>query len=233
VSTAIEFNPDCRIEVGQLCGGAALVVVDDALLNPEQLVEVGSVRLSRMIPDRRWHYPGIELPLQEIYTDPCVRFLRHRLRSTFGLSRIVREAYARLSMITLAPEQLSWSQRMCHIDVSQPRPAERVIASVLYLFHDSELGGTVFFRPRPDVPPYVQMLQEGQPGPGSEAFGFFHQAPAYHTDSNEFFERDLVVKARWNRMIFYRGDYHHSAHITCPSRLSADPRKGRLILRTL
>lgn len=230
MSTAIEFNPDCRIEVRQLCGGSALVIVDDALLDPEQLVELGRDRLSRLAPDERWHYPGIELPLPDNCVDPCVRFMRSRLREYFGLSRIVREAYARLSMVTLPPEQLSWSQRMCHIDVSRPTPGERVIASVLYLFRDSELGGTAFFKARPEVPPYVQFLQEGQPAPGSEAFEFFRQAPSYHTGSNEFFELDQVVTARWNRMIFYRGDCHHSAHITAPARLSRDPGEGRLTL---
>ncbi|MCB1669708.1 MAG: DUF6445 family protein [Gammaproteobacteria bacterium] len=227
---ALEFNPDCRIEVRQLRGGSALVIVDDALLNPEHLVTLASEKLPDLIPDDRWHYPGVELALPESYTEPCAGFLRHNLREYFGLSRVIWETYARLSMITVPPEQLTWKQRMCHIDANPGVADERVIASVLYLFPEADLGGTAFFEPRPGLPPYLYYLSDGLPTPESEQFEFFRQPPAYHTDSNEFFELDQAVTPRWNRMIFYRGDVHHSANVTAPQRLSRDPTVGRLTL---
>ncbi|MEQ8953264.1 MAG: DUF6445 family protein [Gammaproteobacteria bacterium] len=226
----MEFNPDCRIEVRQLHNGSALVVVDDALRDPEMLVRLASEQLPKLVPDDRWQYPGIEVALAQSDVEPYAKFLRRHIRDYFGVSRVVREAYARLSMVTLAPEQLNWSQRMCHIDGVSANPGERSLASVLYLFRDSDLGGTCFFQQRADVPHYLQMFQDGRPGPGSEKFDFFQQPPAYHTDSNEFYQLDQFVEARWNRMIFYRGDTPHSAHIISPDRLSNDPLSGRLTL---
>ena len=230
MGSAIEFNAACRIDVRRLRDGSALVIVDDALATPEDLVALASDELPDMVPDARWNYPGIELSLPPADVEPCARFLKRHLRDNFGLSRVVWETYGRLSMVTTPPEKLTWKQRMCHVDANPGPEDERVIASVLYLFDDEHLGGTAFFQPRPEAPPYLQLLEQNQPGPGSEAFRFFQQPPAYHTDSNEFFELDQVVKPRWNRMIFYRGDVPHSSHITEPTRLSDDPRKGRLTL---
>jgi hypothetical protein len=230
VGEVIEFNPNCRITVQHLRGGSPLVVVDDALLNPQRLVDMARGRAADMALDSRWHYPGMELALPEADVEPSVRFFRRHLREQFAVSRIVRQAYARLSMVTLPAEKLSWVQRMCHTDGLADLAGDRIIASVLYLFQDPALGGTAFFEPRPGVQPYHQLLRQGRPVPGSEKYAFFQQPPAYHTDSNEFFILDQVVPAQWNRMIFYRGDVHHSGHISAPERLSPDPGAGRLTL---
>jgi hypothetical protein len=193
-------------------------------------VRLAQEKFPQIPPGGRWHYPGIEVQLAEDFAEPCARIFRRHVREFFDLSRLVREAYARLSMVTVAPEQLTWMQRMCHVDISSTTPGECVIASVLYLFEDCELGGTAFFTQRPEVTPYLELLEQGNPGPRSAEFEFFQQAPAYHTGSNEFFQLDQVAEARSNRMIFYRGNVHHSAHIIAPQLLSEDPVKGRLTL---
>jgi len=39
-----------------------------------------------------------------------------------------------------------------------------------------------------------------------------------------------VVTARFKQLVFYSGDLPHSAHITKPELLSAEPSRGRLTL---
>ena len=226
----IEFNPDFRLEVRPLPAGGVVLVLDDVLRQPEQLVAMACARQQEMVSDPRWQYPGRELVMPATVAEPLARFFRRHCREHFQLSRVVREAFARLSMVTLPPSELSWVQRMCHTDAPADLAGDRVIASVLYLFHDETLGGTAFFRPREGVPPYHSLLRNGVPEEGASRFGFFQQPPAYHTDSNEFFERVELVPARWNRIIFYPGDVPHSGHIQAPERLTDDPSTGRLTL---
>ena len=65
----------------------------------------------------------------------------------------------------------------------------------------------------------------------AEAFAASHGIRrAYPATSNAWFERVLGVPPRWNRLIAYSGTLFHCSDIPEPSRLDADPAKGRLTL---
>jgi len=77
-------------------------------------------------------------------------------------------------------------------------------------------------------------LQRHDPDAGlellKEKFRMFREPARYMTESNEAAELLDVVPARFNRFVFYSGSIPHSAHITRPGLLSADPSQGRLTL---
>ncbi|HEU0307204.1 MAG TPA: DUF6445 family protein, partial [Lysobacter sp.] len=71
---------------------------------------------------------------------------------------------------------------------------------------------------------------DAYPGPELPLAARHGVQPGYMTASNARFEKLLAVKPRWNRLIFYSGMVFHTADITQPERLGADPRTGRLTL---
>lgn len=110
-------------------------------------------------------------------------------------------------------------------------------ATVLYLFQDSALGGTGFYRWRdPAFWQEMTALQLDDPNGGldtlRERFEMFRQPWSYTTGSNEAVELLTMVPARFNRLIAYPGDLPHNAFVTDPGRLSDDPSRGRLTLNS-
>jgi hypothetical protein len=78
----------------------------------------------------------------------------------------------------------------------------------------------------------TQQLQDPDAGLDTlkDRFQMFRDPPCYITESNEAAELLDMAPARFNRFIFYPGDLPHSAFISKPESLSADPDKGRLTL---
>lgn len=226
----LEFNPECDIRVGQLFNGLPMVTIDNVLLEPERLVQHACDHESQMQLDPGSRFPGPLLTLPAEDQDIFVRFLRRRVFSLLNASRLVSEAYCRLSMVTLPPEQLSWAQRMCHRDGRPNMGTEMLCSSVLYLFRDHALGGTAFFSENQGVAPYHTLISPDGPTPEASDYDFFRRPAAYHTETNEFFSLRQTVSPRWNRLVIYQGDVPHSGFITNPARLSEDPKVGRLTL---
>ncbi len=138
--------------------------------------------------------------------------------------------HSRLSIVTMAPEQLQPLQRICHRDRLDITPDQCVAASVLYLFKDPALGGTSFYAPRQSLAETNGLIvawngldQAGM----TEVLG---AGPAYLAASNAYFELLATVPAKFNRIIFYDGAMFHSSHVTRPDLLSDAPERGRLTL---
>lgn len=223
------FNPSprtSRIDIGR---GQTAWVLDDALLEPERMVELAVQNASAFRMQGHNAFPGPELPLSTPIAsllDAC--FARH-VRTAMGLRRTLR-VHCRLSMVTLPPHALQPRQWLCHRDRLQTAPGQRVAASVLYLFDDASLGGTRFFAPcRPPGEIEALLADAGRLAP--DAFADRHGLQAsYITGSNRFFEHVGTIPPRKNRLVFYDGDLFHSGDIASPERLHADPARGRLTL---
>jgi len=229
----LEINPALVIEAAEIDGDHICVVADDFLLNPQEALNYARDHADEFIMLER-AYPGVVLPVDNDLVAPLNRFIRSEMSRMFSFCRGGIEFHTQFSMATLQPEEFTWIQRLCHSD---PRlePGRENFAALLYLFEDPQLGGTGFYRCK-DQPFWDKMgaMQRDDPDAGldilRERFEMFRQPPCYMTESNEAAELLDAVPAKFNRLVFYSGDLPHSAQITRPDLLSADPSKGRLTL---
>ncbi|WCE04865.1 DUF6445 family protein [Pseudoxanthomonas sp. JBR18] len=229
------FNPHPKIQQIALPGRAPVVVLDDALLDPEGLRAYALSHREAFSRPAHNAYPGRELRMPDAFSAQLDDAFRLHARAALGARRTLA-MYSRLSMVTLRPDQLQPGQSICHQDRllvqggDRVRGHELVAASVLYLFDDPRLGGTSFFAPT-RAPAEVARLMADTGRLDPEAFERqYGIAQAYMTRSNAYFQRLATVPARFNRLIFYDASVFHSGHIDHPALLSEDLAQGRLTL---
>ena len=220
------FNPAPRIEEVEVGPGQRCVVVDDALIDPEGLVDW--VDRHCFEPAEANAYPGQLMDVVPVLEQSLDGFFTQHVRGRLGARRTLG-MYARFSLVTLPPARLRPGQWQCHRDRVAVAPA-LCAASVLYLFHDPRLGGTSFYRPRGTPEQLDAMLADAQVLDAGDFSARYGVAPGYMTGSNAHFEQTGHVPAAWNRLIFYDGGGFHSGHIEHPELLSEDVRRGRLTL---
>jgi len=225
----IAFNPRPRIERIDLVPGQACLVIDDALLEPERLVEFAAAQSAAFQRVDYNAYPGLLLPTPGRISEALDAFFTEHVRRFFDARRVQR-MHSRLALVTLPPRELKPWQCICHSDRFDLGEQQSIQASVLYLFEDAALGGTGFYVPA--LPPHQmqQVFADANRLTPAE-FTRRHGVPqAYLCDSSRCFRRVGGIDAKWNRLIFYDGAMLHSGDIRLPERLSADPRRGRLTL---
>ena len=225
-----QFNPRPRIQTVPIGPGAACLVVDDALLNPDQLVELAVLHGAEFTRAAGSAYPGFELWMPPAFASRLDDFFRIHLRGPLGGRRTLG-LNCRLSMVTVPPHELDPRQWQCHRDRVADDPREFLFAaSVLYLFREPRLGGTSFYVPRQAAAETDRLVADSQL---LDARGFgarYGLQAGYMAGSNAYFERAAQVGAAWNRMIFYDGGLFHSGDVDDPQLLSTDPTRGRLTL---
>ena len=222
------FNPDPAISIVPIMPGQVCVVVDNALRDPQGLVDWAAAQT--FSPPRDFPYPGLVLAAPSGITQRVSDCFATRARSQLGARR-TQSVAIRFSMVTSPPAELAPIQWQCHRDRLAVEP-ERVIfaAMVLYLFHDPALGGTSFYRPRLNEEQLERMVTDSEQLSAADFGARYGLQASYMFGSNPNFELVSSVPAAWNRMIFYDGGLFHSADISQPSLNSADPRTGRLTL---
>ena len=223
------FNPRPTIRHVALPGHAPCVVVDDFLLEPQRLVEQACARRAEFAVDPTNYYPGPELGLDQDIAFRLDEFFMQHVRRSLGARRTISVSN-RLSLATLAPGQLRPLQRLCHRDAQMLAPGEGVAASVLYLFGDTSLGGTSFYRPTRSLDETARFLRQASAMDGAAFSALTGAAPGYLNGSNDWFEQIGSIPAAFNRAIFYDGEIFHAAQIDAPKLLSADPASGRLTM---
>jgi hypothetical protein len=222
------FNPDPRIGVSQIDHEQVCVVVDDALSNPEGLIDWAAAQT--FVPARDYPYPGVVLEapaaITQLIGEHFAQYARGKLRA-----RRTQSVTVRLSLVTVPPAELDPIQWQCHRDRLAVEP-DRVIfgAMVLYLFRNPALGGTSFYRPLQGAEQVDRMNADSQALSAAEFGARYGLHAGYMNGSNPYFERIAQVPAAWNRMIYYDGGLFHSGDVGEPSLLSADPTVGRLTL---
>lgn len=223
------LNPRPSLSTIDVGGPRPCVVADEALLDPQALVELSAAHQASFVRAAGSAYPGLELPLPDSVVE---RFCEHYLAHVSGLHRVTRvlRAQGRLSLVTLQPHELAAIQRVCHRDRLFAQPGECAIAAVLYLYADPDLGGTSFFRPRLDAERTEQLMRALARNDEAAHARLAGQGPGYLTRSSPHFELTATLPARWNRLIWYDGSQFHGSHVEHPQRLSTDPSSGRLTL---
>ncbi len=225
----IAFNPKPTIREVFFSNGQSCWVIDDALLQPERLVQHASDHLAQFHPPSMYAYPGIELPTPPGIASPLDEFFRLHIRHRLGARRTL-SSNSRISMMTLQPSQLKPWQCICHRDRFISEPDMSIAASVLYLFHEPAFGGTNFYMPKKAADEIDQLRQDASTL-SSTAFTQKYGLPQdYMTRSNEYFELVGEVTAKWNRIIFYDGSIFHSSAFSPPEKYTTDPHTGRLTL---
>ena len=223
------FNPDAQLQVIELEGGRSCLVIDDALLEPERVLEYATAHRGAFQSVDFSKYPGTWLEPPAPLAEALVDCFRQGVRRRFDARRLVF-AHIRLSLATLPAAALRPRQWFCHIDNFLLPPHESMQASVLYLYRDAQLGGTGFYvhaKPEAEVEAMLKLADTLPAEVFAQQTGL---RPGYLCDSNAWFRRIGGVDAKWNRLIFYDGGMLHSAEIAHPERLSDDPAAGRLTL---
>lgn len=223
------FNPNASVQVERFDDRHFCLVIDDALLEPEKLVQLATERRGEFSAVDISFYPGIHLLAPRELAASLAEFFQWRARRYFDARRGV-DVLCRYSMVTLPPQALRPIQWICHRDDSNLDARLSMQASVLYLFHEPGLGGTDFYAPaRPKSEIDALFLDANREAAGAFTAKYGIKAGYMH-EGNEYFRRIGGVAAKWNRLIFYDGGMLHSSDIAAPDRLSDDPLRGRLTL---
>ncbi len=154
-------------------------------------------------------------------------FLQH-IRTRLNARRLIH-AVSRFSMMSLQSEQLRPAHCLCHRDLGGPEGSIRA-ASVLYLFKDESLGGTSFYVPKKSAKETAALVQDSLTMSAHDFEEKYGVEQRYMQGSNAYFEQIGSIPAKWNRVIFYDGNIHHTADIVDEKKLSTDPRIGRLTI---
>lgn len=232
-SSIIKVSRKATVRLHDVYDGMQCAIVDDFLDDPQSIASNAFAYAGDFVSDPRGH-PGRGKDLDQPQLEEIRRYIRSEFSRSFPFHRAGIMIKAFLSNVSLKPEELSISQRMCHID-PRLRPDCDTYAGVIYLFDDPGLGGTAFYRWRArhlanDA--YRLLAQDSDAALLylRERSEYFRKPPEYMTSSNDIAELVDVVPAKFNRLVFYSGEIPHSGHITRPELLSNDPANGRLTL---
>lgn len=226
---SVKFNSRPQVSRVPLESGQSVFVVDDVLDHPERLVALAQAVQAEFVQVPGNAFPGQQLRMDDAFSARLDAFFRLHIRSLLD-SRRSLQMVSRLSRVTLRPNQLDARQRICHRDSAGVDPRNSISASVLYLFDDVSMGGTVFFAPR-GTPQATEALVHDASVLDSEEFAAKYGWPAsYMTQSNAYFKVIGRVPAKPNRIIFYDGNIFHSSDIGQPEKLNAPDNAGRLTI---
>ncbi len=225
----VRFNPKPRVERLALEDGQAAWVVDNALLEPEALVQWAARQRSLFKQAPHNAYPGLEWHMPAELSNALNEFFMLHIRGLLQARRTL-SMYSRLSIVTLQPPQLRPLQRICHRDRFGVTEEQSVAACTLYLFKDPALGGTSFFAPKQDLAATDSLIRDWNLMDDFTFTKATAQAPSYLTADNSYFRLVRAVPAAFNRAVFYDGSHFHSSHIEHPQLLNDDPARGRLTL---
>jgi hypothetical protein len=223
------FNPRASLQLAQFDERHFCLIVDDAVLNPDELVQFAADARAEFSSVDFSYYPGIYRMAPADLTERLTDYFQLHARRRFDARRCV-ETICRYSIVTLPPQALRPIQWLCHRDDVGLGARLSMQASVLYLFHDPQLGGTGFYVPTQSTAETGALFADARrlsPPAFAAKYGL---SPGYMHESNAWFRRIGGIAAKWNRLIIYDGGMLHASDIAEPDRLSADPRSGRLTL---
>lgn len=198
----------------------SVYVVDDFLENPESLLDYASSKAYfGKVGDDRTAYPGIRDRLPR----PYERVMEKIIELVYGVSNPIIHR-SMMSLTTLQPAQLSTAQKIPHVDTFD----DDQYAAVHYLC-GAPHGGTAIYRYLPrnlvrlrneDRPVVEEMLQGVRDHPQEHA--------GYLVGDTSLFKQEVLVAAKFNRLILYPSNLLHCAQLSAPESLVSDVGRGRL-----
>lgn len=224
------FNANPTVDRVRITPSCDAFVIDDALSDPQRMVELAAEHRAAFAESPHNAYPGPELRLPDSLSAQLDGFFAQHVRARLGARRTLR-MYSRLSMATRGVDALEPRQWICHRDRLDDEPGRLVAACVLYLFRDNTLGGTAFFVPTRDPQATAVLIHESGTLSATAFACKYGIARDYPHASSSWFEKTAEIAPKWNRLIFYEGGAaFHASAITHAEKLTDDPRTGRLTL---
>lgn len=198
----------------------AVYVVDDFLANPELLLEYAKNKAYfGKVGDDKTAYPGIRDRLPRSYEHAMGKVIE--LVYGFHNPLIHR---CMISLTTLKPTQLSAAQKMPHVDAF----GDDQYAAVHYLCGEPH-GGTSIYRYR--LRNLVRIRHDDR-DVMNEMIENVRRLPEEHSGylngDTSLYKQELVINAKWNRLVLYPSNLLHCALLSSPNSLDSDVSKGRL-----
>jgi hypothetical protein len=220
----IDVHPEFRLQklrIGR--EQAPLVVIDNLVADPEELVNQATSKPFRDVPN---YFPGVRAKVPLSYQQFIIEKLRGMLVEVFELpTGTVRFTGCHYSLITVPPEKLSYPQRIPHVD----SVVDKELAFIHYLFK-GDLGGTAFYRHRKTGfeyidfarrPEYLRQIEEESLGPD-------YPPAEYISGDTPLYEQISAQEGVFNRALIYRRNSLHSGSVARNSLVNPNPRTGRL-----
>ena len=159
------------------------IVVDDALVAPEEQRQLVIAQRAAFRPVDFNAYPGTYLPASDELVTGLDAFFRQHIRR-LGDARRSWQTQVRFSMVTMPPDALRPYQWLCHSDNAGVPAQQSIQASVLYLFDDEKLGGTSFYEARRGPDEMATLFNDATRLAGDAFSGIYGIKPGYMLDSN-------------------------------------------------
>jgi hypothetical protein len=203
-----------------------VIVIDNFAPDPDRIVAHAAAQSWRPIGPV---FPGVRVPTPPEFVAETRLALLPLIQKVFALDQPLNRIESYYSLITTPREQLTPIQRLPHIDGL----GARRIAMVHHLSR-AEQGGTAFYRHRSTG---FETIDQARIGPYNLAVNrelARHGLPVadYVGGDTALYEQIGHHEARFNRLLIYRGDTIHGAHVPADVALTGDPRTGRFSINT-
>jgi hypothetical protein len=223
------FSDNIKVQAAPLYGGGHVFVIDNALADPDALVQFAARARPAFAKSAYAAQPGIELQLADSINAKFDNFFRVHLRSFYDARRTLG-CNTRLTMTTDSPSALSPIQWLPHRYDQGVADGESLVACALYLFRDTALGGLGFFEPQRTGRETMQLYQDCAMLSGEEVIAKYDLKRGYSTESNRYFKLVRIVPPKFNRLVFFDSAAFHAPQITSSTSLSSEPATARLML---
>lgn len=204
---------------------APLVVIDNFAATPDALVDLAA---TKVFADVASYFPGVRAKVPLSYQQFVVATLRPVVAEHFGLNAAgLRFTACYFSLVTTAPADLTYLQRVPHVDSLSPNE----LAFVHYLFRANH-GGTAFYRHRATGYESVDAARKAEYWRQVEAEQSAPESPpaAYIDGDTALYEETARQEGVFNRLLLYRRNSLHSGAIPAHFVPDVNPRRGRLSL---
>ena len=201
-----------------------LVVVDNLFAEPDEVFEMAAGKSFGYVAH---HYPGVRAKVPLTVQHYMLGVLRAECAQAFGLAHALNFTSCHFSLVTTPPDQLSYLQRVPHIDSSSGDE----LALIVYLFKRDQ-GGTAFYRHRKSGFEYVNEERKAEYYRylEEEQQSVLSSSARYIGGDTDCYERIARQEGVYNRMLVYRRTTLHSADLGPEIEFSTDPRRARLTL---
>jgi hypothetical protein len=203
-----------------------VIVVDNFATHPDRIIDHATKQDWGPVGSA---FPGVRASAPPELVAETRRALLSLMQKVFELDQPLNRVESYYSLITTPRERLQPIQRLPHFDGL----GARRIAMVHHLSRGG-LGGTAFYRHRSTG---FETIDQARIGPYNLAVNrelVRHGLPAadFIGGDTPLYEQIGHHEARFNRLLIYRGDTIHGAHVPADVALTNDPRTGRFSINT-
>ncbi len=206
--------------------GTKLIVIDGILQNPAELIDYAEHEVKFDGQDSgSGGYPGVRAAAPLNYVGALVHAVDPLIRQVFGLENVsLRHAECTLSMVNTPRGLLHPKQCIPHIDTTDP-----LQFALLHFLCGDDFGGTAFFRQNATGYERIDAAREARFEQAVQASLCRPERRRDYVGADDpDYERIDVFSAFFDRLLIYPSCVLHSGVIHPETRLSNDPRDGRL-----